>query len=230
MLGDIGVNPNDLNFRQGFLWLIFLLQLFVLLKDVIKSIREKKKNKNGGTYVTKAEFQQGVADLQLQIREALNSMLVSRAMESDMMRAELQRASSQEEIRLSKDYMVLLISDDDDYRYTIRRIIDGYCGFKDTSSVREAIDLIKNRKFTPDCVILDMRLGDDFSEQTMADFRKTWHGPLCAITANEDPALFTKALNAGADSFLIKRKHDFSADTILRRVRDAIVRHHQKIQ
>ncbi|MBP6344886.1 two-component system response regulator KdpE [Neisseriaceae bacterium CLB008] len=64
--------------------------------------------------------------------------------------------------------------------------------------------LIEAASRQPDCVILDLGLGDGDGKQFISAFRQWSHAPLIVLTARHDEPEKVAALDAGADDYMTK--------------------------
>lgn len=98
---------------------------------------------------------------------------------------------------------ILLIEDDDGIRSAITRALTDL-GHAVTTSNRGMSGLESAVDNQPDVVLLDLGLPDIDGLQVLAMLRAVSMVPVIVITARDDDADMVKALNAGADDYVVK--------------------------
>ncbi|MEO8555329.1 MAG: response regulator transcription factor [Actinomycetota bacterium] len=98
---------------------------------------------------------------------------------------------------------ILLIEDDDGIRSAITRALTDL-GHAVTTSNRGMSGLESAVDNHPDVVLLDLGLPDIDGLQVLAMLRAVSKVPVIVITARDDDADMVKALNAGADDYVVK--------------------------
>lgn len=71
-----------------------------------------------------------------------------------------------------------------------------------SNSGKEGVDLAKAHN--PDIILLDLMMPEMDGWQVTAEIRKFSLSPIIIISAIDNPGLIAKALDAGADDFLVK--------------------------
>ena len=110
---------------------------------------------------------------------------------------------------MSKSIAVLLIEDDPEYRRLVERWITSppEAGFGVRSAAR--LDDAWNRIAVSDVIVLDLRLPDADGIETLVAARElAANAAIVVLTANEDAGIGQRALRAGADGFVSKRRAD----------------------
>jgi len=104
---------------------------------------------------------------------------------------------------------VLLIEDDPDYRRLVERWLTSSpeARFGVRSAAR--LDDAWNRIAVADVIVLDLGLPDaDGIETLMAARELAGNAPIVVLTGSEDAEIGQRALRAGADGFVSKRRAD----------------------
>ena len=110
---------------------------------------------------------------------------------------------------MSKSIAVLLIEDDPEYRRLVERWITSppEAGFGVRSAAR--LDDAWNRIAVSDVIVLDLGLPDADGIETLVAARElAANAAIVVLTANEDAGIGQRALRAGADGFVSKRRAD----------------------
>lgn len=101
---------------------------------------------------------------------------------------------------------VLLIDDDPDLAVTLRTLLRGQ-GFniEPVFSGKEGIDTCREQR--PDVVILDLLMPELDGWQVCEEIRSFSDVPILILSALGSPGSVARALDAGADDYLIKPVH-----------------------
>lgn len=101
---------------------------------------------------------------------------------------------------------VLLIDDDPDVAVTLRTLLRGQdFDIQSVFSSREGIDECRQGK--PDVVILDLLMPELDGWQVCEQIRSFSEVPILILSALGSPGSVARALDAGADDYLIKPVH-----------------------
>ena len=98
---------------------------------------------------------------------------------------------------------VLSIDDDIEMTDLLRLLLDpGAYDFTAANSVTEGIDFVRRSK--PDVVILDLFMPGMDGWQACKEIRKFSQVPILILSVNNTPGMVARALDAGADDYLVK--------------------------
>jgi DNA-binding response OmpR family regulator len=100
--------------------------------------------------------------------------------------------------------MKILVIDDDPAMTDLLRLVLTSTGAKVTTSnsSEEALGLIKEKK--PDIILLDLMMPEIDGWQLTRNIRGYCSTPIMILSVLDNPGLVAKALDAGADDYLIK--------------------------
>jgi len=116
---------------------------------------------------------------------------------------------------------VLLIDDDPDVAVTLRTLLRGQdFDIQSVFNSREGIDECRQGK--PDVVILDLLMPELDGWQVCEEIRQFSDVPILILSALGSPGSVARALDAGADDYLIKPVH---ASLLASRLRTLVRRH-----
>ncbi|MEI2808987.1 MAG: response regulator transcription factor [Nocardioides sp.] len=118
---------------------------------------------------------------------------------------------------------VLVIEDDDAIRAAVRRSLDerGYA-VAVASTGLNGLEHVVNQQ--PDVVLLDLGLPDVSGLTLISMIRATSEIPIIVITAQDDDPTMVKALDSGADDYVVK---PFGTDQVAARIRAVLRRGRQ---
>lgn len=102
---------------------------------------------------------------------------------------------------------LLLIEDDDVYRELVRQMLGPGYRICEASTGNQGLELA--RMHQPDCILLDYRLPDVDGLQLLATLAKEYF-PVVMLTVEESPEVIVKAMQWGAQDYLVKT-HLFKA-------------------
>lgn len=100
--------------------------------------------------------------------------------------------------------MKILVIDDDAAMTDLLKLIltPVQAAIYTTNTGREGVELAKLHH--PDIILLDLMMPEMDGWQVTAEIRKFSLSPIIIISAIDNPGLIAKALDAGADDFLVK--------------------------
>lgn len=115
---------------------------------------------------------------------------------------------------------ILLVEDNKaDARLVERRLEAAQrvrCGVEHVEWLQSALMLAKNKRF--DLVFLDLSLPDSHGIDTIVSMRRELpNTPIIVLSAQEDLSVATRAMEAGADNFIVKRP-EMSTDELEREI------------
>lgn len=115
---------------------------------------------------------------------------------------------------------ILLVEDNKaDARLVERRLEAAQrvrCGVEHAEWLSSALMLAKNKRF--DLVLLDLSLPDSHGIDTIVSMRRELpNTPMIVLSAQEDLSVATRAMEAGADNFIVKRP-EMSTDELEREI------------
>lgn len=96
---------------------------------------------------------------------------------------------------------LLLIEDDGVYRELVRQMLGPGYIICEASTGNQGLDLARMRQ--PDCILLDYRLPDVDGLQLLATLAKDYF-PVVMLTVEESPEVIVKAMQWGAQDYLVK--------------------------
>lgn len=103
---------------------------------------------------------------------------------------------------------VLLIDDDPDLSTMLRTLLRGQdFQIKAVFSSQEGIDTVQDPDSTPDVVILDLLMPEVDGWEVCERIRSFSDVPILILSALGSPGSVARALDAGADDYLIKPVH-----------------------
>lgn len=103
---------------------------------------------------------------------------------------------------------VLLIDDDPDLSTMLRTLLRGQdFQIKAVFNSQEGIDTVKDPESTPDVVILDLLMPEVDGWEVCERIRSFSDVPILILSALGSPGSVARALDAGADDYLIKPVH-----------------------
>ena len=103
---------------------------------------------------------------------------------------------------------VLLIDDDPDLSTMLRTLLRGQdFQIKAVYSSEDGISKVKNPESTPDVVILDLLMPEVDGWEVCERIRSFSDVPILILSALGSPGSVARALDAGADDYLIKPVH-----------------------
>lgn len=103
---------------------------------------------------------------------------------------------------------VLLIDDDPDLSTMLRTLLRGQdFQIKAVFSSQEGIETVKDPESTPDVVILDLLMPEVDGWEVCERIRSFSDVPILILSALGSPGSVARALDAGADDYLIKPVH-----------------------
>ncbi len=103
---------------------------------------------------------------------------------------------------------VLLIDDDPDLSTMLRTLLRGQdFQIKAVFSSKEGIETVKDPESTPDVVILDLLMPEVDGWEVCERIRSFSDVPILILSALGSPGSVARALDAGADDYLIKPVH-----------------------
>jgi CheY-like chemotaxis protein len=191
-----------------------------LIAEKFMAKSEKKKRAQSDDpkgNVTRAEFQ----DLRTEFRE-----LVSRF---DLLMAERRRDMDFLMSMVGKGapnvgrLKILLVEDSDNDRLLIRRALSPTFHIEEAGTLAQAFSLLDSNTY--DCVLLDLKLPDNYGEETMRAFRARCPTAVSiVITGNADPKLVKSATDLGFESTIYKDE-TIDRDEFVRKISAAILRH-----
>jgi two-component system, NarL family, sensor histidine kinase UhpB len=119
-----------------------------------------------------------------------------------------------------KRVSILLIEDDPEYRRLLQRWLTGSGGSEFGVRSAERLDDAWNRIAVSDLILLDLGLPDAQGLETVVAARDlAGNAPIVVITGSDDADIGRRALRAGADGFVSKRRADpVILHTVVRRV------------
>lgn len=98
---------------------------------------------------------------------------------------------------------ILVIDDDPAMTELLKILLQSLCAKVHTAfNGQQGIELYE--KVKPDVVILDLMMPEPDGWQVCTNIRRFSHVPILILSALDNPALIAKALDAGADDYLIK--------------------------
>lgn len=98
---------------------------------------------------------------------------------------------------------ILVIDDDPATTDLLRLILQSTTSFiLTTNSPREGIELARKKK--PDIIMMDLMMGEMDGWDVCKEIRKFSNTPIMIISAVDVPGVVARALDAGADDYLIK--------------------------
>lgn len=113
------------------------------------------------------------------------------------------------------DFNLLVIDDDEDHTFLIKRIVRATNALIDTKSIHsgaEAIQFFKEHEkgddWLPNIVLLDLQMPDVDGNEVLKAIRalQEYSGiPVIMMTANQDEQVHTALYEAGANSIVLKK-------------------------
>ncbi|MCI0514254.1 response regulator [candidate division KSB1 bacterium] len=107
-------------------------------------------------------------------------------------------------MRIAVKKQVLIVDDDEHFRLSLAKILKKE-GFEVWSAANgdEATKILEQHSFA--CVILDIRMPGKNSTELIREVKsRTRSAQVIIVTASHEAAIKEKALQAGADTFLLK--------------------------
>lgn len=127
-----------------------------------------------------------------------------------------------------KGRTILLVDDDDDLRWNIARLLNGYAEIQEVRSVEEALSWLKYN--TPDMALLDIRLqgasGLDLCYK-LKNTKETAHVPCTIISGEVGDEIRKRAFEVGADGFISK---PFQSEELLIHIANYFENQHKKLK
>lgn len=98
---------------------------------------------------------------------------------------------------------ILVIDDDPAMTELLKILLQSLCAKIHTAfNGQQGVELCEKEK--PDVVILDLMMPEPDGWQVCTTIRKTSQVPILILSALDNPGLIARALDAGADDYLIK--------------------------
>lgn len=98
---------------------------------------------------------------------------------------------------------ILVIDDDPAMTELLKILLQSLCANVHTAfNGQQGIEICENVK--PDVVILDLMMPEPDGWQVCTTIRRSSHVPILILSALDNPGMIARALDAGADDYLIK--------------------------
>lgn len=102
---------------------------------------------------------------------------------------------------------ILFVEDDRAYREILRHELGDRFELVEADTLAGALKLLAEQTF--DAVLLDLGLPDSFWKETIARLRVAFPGAIIIVlTGYADPDFVSAAMRDGADSYLLKGRHE----------------------